>query len=210
MLLPGDPGRALRLAQQLIEGPRMLNHNRGLWGYSGPAADGRPLTIQATGIGGPSAAAVVEELIALGARRLVRVGTCRALGDLALGALVVADRALPFDGASRALGAGEPPAPDARLLRALARTAGPQSTTGAVATVDLFYGPVDPAWQKAGAVAVDLESATILALARHHGVAAACLLVVAGRPGGERIGDEALLEAEQQLGSAAAAALGAA
>ena len=58
----------------------MLNHHRGLWGYSGPAADGAPLTIQSTGLGGPSAAAVVAELIALGARRLVRVGTASGLG----------------------------------------------------------------------------------------------------------------------------------
>src|SRR5215218_10277275 len=75
VLLPGDPGRALRLATQLIDGPRMLNHHRGLWGYSGSAADGAPLTIQSTGLGGPSAAAVVAELLELGARRLIRVGT---------------------------------------------------------------------------------------------------------------------------------------
>src|ERR687894_3269104 len=74
VLLPGDPGRALRLATQLIEGPRMLNHHRGLWGYSGVAADGRALTIQSTGLGGPSAAAVVAELVELGAPRLVRRG----------------------------------------------------------------------------------------------------------------------------------------
>ena len=86
VLLPGDPGRALRLAQQLIDGPKMLNHHRGLWGYSGMAHDGAPLTVQATGMGGPSAAIVTEELIQLGARRLLRVGTCGALVDgLALG-----------------------------------------------------------------------------------------------------------------------------
>ena len=80
VLLPGDPGRALRLAQQLVDGtPKMLNHNRGLWGYSGIAHDGEPLTVQATGMGGPSAAIVVEELVQLGARRFVRVGTCGAL-----------------------------------------------------------------------------------------------------------------------------------
>jgi len=78
VLLPGDPGRALRLAQQLIDKPRMLNHHRGLWGYSGPGPDGALLTIQSTGLGGPSAAAVVAELVALGARRLVRVGTAQA------------------------------------------------------------------------------------------------------------------------------------
>src|SRR5215210_7405483 len=92
VLLPGDPGRALRLAQQLLDAPKMLNHNRGLWGYSGTAADGAPLTIQSTGMGGPSAAIVAEELIALGARRLLRVGTCGALADgLGLGELVLAE-----------------------------------------------------------------------------------------------------------------------
>jgi uridine phosphorylase len=82
VLLPGDPGRALALAQLLLEGPKMFNHHRGLWGYTGPAlTDGRPLTIQSTGMGGPSAAIVLHELIALGARRAIRVGTCGALAE---------------------------------------------------------------------------------------------------------------------------------
>ena len=79
VLLPGDPGRALALAQALLQRPAMFNHNRGLWGYTGIAGDGEPLTIQATGMGGPSAAIVLFELIALGARRAIRVGTCGAL-----------------------------------------------------------------------------------------------------------------------------------
>ena len=76
-LLPGDPGRALRLATHLLAAPmQVLNTNRGLWGYTGTASDGAPLTIQSTGMGGPTTAIVAEELIGLGARRLVRVGTC--------------------------------------------------------------------------------------------------------------------------------------
>src|SRR3954453_7843667 len=95
VLLPGDPGRALLLAQTLLEAPKMFNHNRGLWGYTGAAADGEPLTIQSTGMGGPSAAIVLEELATLGLRRGIRVGTCGALaGDLALGALVCATEGL--------------------------------------------------------------------------------------------------------------------
>src|SRR5437588_9922100 len=78
VLLPGDPGRALMLAQSLLAEPRMFNHNRGLWGYTGAAGDGEPLTIQATGMGGPSAAIVLSELISLGVRREIRVGTCGA------------------------------------------------------------------------------------------------------------------------------------
>ncbi len=105
VLLPGDPGRALRLAQELLESPKMLNHNRGLWGYTGTAPDGKPLSIQSTGMGGPSAAIVATELIELGARRLLRIGTCGGLAPgLELGQLLVVDPALADDGASRALG----------------------------------------------------------------------------------------------------------
>jgi 5'-methylthioadenosine phosphorylase len=93
VLLPGDPGRALAVAQALLETPpKMFNHARGLWGYTGIASDGEPLSVQATGIGGPSAAIVCEELIALGATRLVRIGTCGALDpELELGTLIVFD-----------------------------------------------------------------------------------------------------------------------
>lgn len=78
MLAPGDPARALRLASALLDKPLMLNHARGLWGYSGTTEDGVPLTIQSTGLGGPSAAAVVDDLALLGARRIIRVGSCRS------------------------------------------------------------------------------------------------------------------------------------
>src|SRR5215216_2958547 len=126
-ILPGDPGRALALAQDLLEGPRMSNHHRGLWGYYGETkAGGRPLTIQSTGIGGPSSAVVLAELAELGVRRAVRVGTCRALGpDLALGDLAVVEAALSGDGASRALGAGEETAAAVDLATAALFALGP-------------------------------------------------------------------------------------
>jgi purine-nucleoside phosphorylase len=207
VLLPGDPGRALRLAQQLITGvPKMLNHHRGLWGYSGIAADGHPLTVQATGMGGPSAAIVAEELIMLGARRLLRVGTCGALsGDLVLGQLLTASAALPEDGASRALGATGPLAPDPKLQGALRAPAGP------IVTADLFYDP-DPsradAWRAAGAVAVEMEAATLFAVAARHALSAACICVVSDIVSTrERISDEALVAAEEEMGRVAFAAL---
>jgi DeoD family purine-nucleoside phosphorylase len=205
VLLPGDPGRALRLAQQLTEQPRMLNHNRGLWGYTGTAADGELLTIQATGMGGPSAAIVTEELIRLGARRLLRVGTCGALAPgLALGELVIAETALPHDGASRALGASAPLPADATLLEAL-RAAAPDAHQGPVLSSDLFYDP-DP-HHPPEAVAIEMEAATIFAVAAQHGLPAACILAVSDIVAThERIGDEALAAAEEALGRAAAAA----
>src|SRR3954470_5476809 len=108
VLLPGDPQRALAVASALLAEPKMLNTRRGLWGYTGTAPDGGLVTVQSTGMGGPSAAIVVEELIGLGARVLVRIGTCGALIDgLELGQLLAASPVLVADGTSRALGAGE-------------------------------------------------------------------------------------------------------
>jgi uridine phosphorylase len=205
VLLPGDPGRALRLAQQLIEGPRMLNHHRGLWGYSGPAADGAPLTIQSTGLGGPSAAAVVAELIELGARRMIRVGTAAGLGGTRLGALVVADAAIAADGASRALGAADRVAGDARLTAALAARA--PAVRGLVASADIHDPVLAAGWAAAGALACDLATAAVLAAAAHHGAAAAAVLGVT-RVGDERLGEEELASVESELGAIGAAAFG--
>ena len=121
VLLPGDPGRALALAQLLLTEPKMSNHARGLWGYSGETPEGRPLSIQSTGMGGPSAAIVLHELAELGVRRAVRVGTCGALDpELEHGRLVVASDALAEDGSSQALGAGESAEPDPDLTARLA------------------------------------------------------------------------------------------
>jgi uridine phosphorylase len=207
-LLPGDPGRALRLAQHLLAAPmQVLNTNRGLWGYTGTTGDGAPLTIQSTGMGGPSTAIVVEELIELGARRLVRVGTCGALGEgRTLGSLLVAGAALCADGASRALGGGERAEADPGLTEALERVAGPAAL---VASADLFYDP-DPerarGWAAAGAAAVEMEAATLFTIARRREVAAGCVLVVSDLVSdGQRIDDDALHAAELRLGDAALA-----
>jgi DeoD family purine-nucleoside phosphorylase len=214
VLLPGDPHRALAMAQALLDAPRMFNTRRGLWGYSGRATDGELLTIQSTGMGGPSAAIVVAELIRLGARTLVRTGTCGALvEDLALGDLVAASEAIAADGASRALGAPERLAADPALTRALAE-AGADRTAPVVST-DLFYDP-DPArpgaWRAGGAVAVEMEAAAVLATAGAHGVRAACLLMVTDQLAGggrDRMEHEEIEERSLRLGEVALAALGA-
>ncbi len=96
VLLPADPALAMALAQRLLDKPRMANHNHGLWGYSGRDAEGRELTVQATGIGGPTAAVVVAELADHGARRAIRLGLCRALDPaLTPGDAVIADGCSP-------------------------------------------------------------------------------------------------------------------
>ena len=210
VLLPGDPHRALLVAQTLLDQPKMFNHARGLWGYTGTAADGELLSVQSTGMGGPSAAIVIEELIDLGARTLVRIGTCGALVEgLELGELVSAREVIAADGASSALGATTPLVPDRGLEQAL----GARAVT-AVST-DLFYDAreeIEAEWVAAGAEVVEMEAATLLAIARRREVAAAVLLAVSDQLAGDgprRIGAEELEAAGVRLGEAAYAAVAA-
>jgi uridine phosphorylase len=212
VLLPGDPGRALALAQSLLVEPRMFNHHRGLWGYTGAASDGEPLTIQATGMGGPSAAIVLSELIALGAGRAIRVGTCGALApELALGELVIARDSICADGTSRALGAGERVAADPALTHALMRHA-PAAHVGTIVSVDLFYES-GRRGDGRDALAVEMEAAALFAVGAAAGVPVACVLAVSDTfdPSGARqhIDDHALLAAAERMGAAAIAALAA-
>jgi uridine phosphorylase len=171
-LLPDDPGQALALTRVLFsETPRMFNHHRGLWGYSGIALDGAPLTVQSTGIGGPSAAIVVAELRALGLRRAVRIGRAWAVdGTLRAGELVAVTAVLAADGTSRALGAGARIEPDAALTAALHG-----DRSGVLASADVEVP--DVAWD---VLAFDLESAAVLAAAARAGIAAACLVAIEG------------------------------
>lgn len=210
VLLPGDPHRALFVAQELLHKPLMFNHARGLWGYTGTADDGEPLSIQSTGMGGPSAAIVVEELIALGARRLVRIGTCGALSDeLEVGALLAAVDALPADGTSASLGADGRVAGDLGLTERLV-DAGAEPVT--VATTDLFYDGRGGAgdWLRSGAAAVEMETATLFRLAELRGVEAAAVLGVTDVPapgGARRAGAAELEEIGLRVGRAGYAAL---
>lgn len=209
VLLPGDPHRALAVAQAVLDQPRMFNHSRGLWGYTGTAPDGLPLTVQSTGMGGPSAAIVVEELIDLGARSLIRIGTCGALVEgLELGELVRAREVIASDGASQALGSGsEPLRPDAALATAL------EARPATVVSTDLFYDAredVAAGWVAAGAEVVEMEAATLLAVAGRRGAAAAVLLAVSDQLADgkrRRIDPEALAAAGVRLGETACAAL---
>jgi uridine phosphorylase len=213
VLLPGDPQRALTMAQALLGSPRMFNTRRGLWGYTGTAPDGGDVTIQSTGMGGPSAAIVVEELVELGARVLIRTGTCGALDPAhELGELVTAAEVLRADGASRALGAPERLGADKELTAALLRAGGGEAV--AAVTTDLFYEArpdVYDEWRRAGAAVVEMEAAAVLAVAQRRGARAACLLLVTdvvGDGSRRRLGQDELEASEERLGAVALKALG--
>ena len=214
VLLPGDPHRALAVAQALLDGPKMFNHHRGLWGYTGMARDGELLSVQSTGMGGPSAAIVIEELIDLGAHTLLRIGTCGALrAGFDTGTLVAAREVFATDGTSAALGAGPMLAPDPGLLEATLAI-GVQPAT--VVSTDLFYDPRSDAaerWLDAGADVVEMEAAALLAVAQRRGVDAGVILGVTDQLHGEqrdRIPREDLEGLGVKLGDAGWAALQAA
>jgi uridine phosphorylase len=208
-ILTGDPKRAMDIASALFAKPLMSNLSRGLWGYHGTTTAGRELTVQSAGIGSPSAAVVLEELAALGVRRVIRVGTGIALDPrMPPGAALVVERALAFDGVSASLGAGAQTEPDGPLTLALSAASGAPASV--VATTDLHYDPKHPerrsAWAAGGASAIDLSSAAVFAVGRRLGIAVACALVIA-ESGEKEAGDELVDERSIELANAAAAAL---
>lgn len=219
VLLPGDPARAMAIASAQLEQPKMFNHRRGLWGYSGLTAGGVGVLVQSTGMGGPSAAIVCEELADLGAEMFIRVGTCGAIHpSVGLGDLIVAERVISDDGASAALGVDGSIAANDELVRLLAEEAAASTHThhvGSIATVDLFYDPNADARHaklvEAGALAIEMEAAAVFGVGARRGVPSACLLAVtdvlwddAER---ERLSHDEIVEIGEELGRVATAAV---
>jgi len=199
-ILVGDPGRAMALAQVLIEQPKMANHARGLWGYSGTTAAGRGLTVQATGIGGPSAALVLSDLAELGVERAVRVGTCAAIDPkFRPGDLVWVRAARPWS-ADRP-GAGTPARPDKALSERLRAELGEEAQAGRVASVDFLHPSPDPAHSIPAGDVADMQTAALFTAGERLGIALAAVLIV------EPLSDEALLERASLASRAAARSL---
>ena len=194
----------MALAQVLTEQPKMSNHARGLWGYSGRTTEGRGLTVQSTGIGGPSAALVLSDLAELGVKRGLRVGTCSGLApDLGPGDLVVVREARPWAVDGR--GAGPPAFPDERLTERLGSELGDAARSGTVASLDVLH-PSPGHLLPAGDVA-DMQTAALFAAARGLGVALAAVLIVTDAEDQQPLGDEALAERAALAGQAALRAL---
>jgi uridine phosphorylase len=202
-VLVGDPGRALMLAQELLAEPKMSNHARGLWGYTGRTPAGAELSLQATGMGGPSAAIVLADLAELGVRRAVRIGTCTALDpELEPGQLLTIAEAHAWGGG----GAGAAMSPDAALTAALARKLGPEAKAATAASLDVLHGGGAPAPVAAGDAA-DMQTASLFARAEQLGLALAAVLVVTEGADGARLEDEAEELVTKRAGRATSAVL---
>lgn len=206
VLLPGDPNRAQRISERFDDGgTRQVNQHRGLFGFTG-TYHGVPVSVQTSGMGTPSLSIVVEELLRLGATRLIRVGTCGGIAKgLKTGELVIATAACPTDGATQTYLHGEAyaPAADFELTRALVETAaaaGVTARTGLVASVDVFYNPdADYAqrWRDRGVLAFEMEASALFFLAARAGVSAGCALTVSDVLGDDVTTEESYLPLDE-------------
>lgn len=181
-IIPGDPGRCEKIAAYL-DAPYHVSTNREYCIWNGSLA-GETVTVCSTGIGGPSAAIAMEELVACGAHTFIRVGTC---GGIALpvkaGDVVIANGAVRQDGTSREYAPIEFPAvsdPDVMYaLRHAAKKLDIPNHTGVVQAKDSFYGQHSPkrmptasdllekweAWKRLGVLASEMEAGTLFTVA---------------------------------------------
>ncbi len=174
VLLPGDPLRAKWIAETFFDAPRQVNGVRNCLGYTG-TWKGKPVSVQATGMGQPSLAIYVHELLDIyGVKNLIRVGTCGGLStkvkvrDLVIAMTAATDSAMnqifaPYQYA---------PFADYDLLAAsvnLARDRGFTSHVGSIVSSDVFYVPDGAKSYGAlldhGILAVEMEAAALYTLA---------------------------------------------
>jgi DeoD family purine-nucleoside phosphorylase len=185
-LLPGDPLRAEYIAKTFLEDVVQRNSERGMLGYSG-TFQGKAVSVQSSGMGCPSAAIVIEELVQLGVKKLMRVGTCGGLQpDLSMGDLIIALSATPADSTASHYVGGEPHAPtaDFGLVHEAvhqARHLGKDVRVGPIVSSDIFYQPDEGLagrWSDRGILAVEMEAAILFTHGALRRIQAGCMLIV--------------------------------
>ncbi|AZV22172.1 purine-nucleoside phosphorylase [Mesorhizobium sp. M7A.F.Ce.TU.012.03.2.1] len=187
VLLPGDPQRAEWMAQTFLEAPRCINRRRGALGFTG-LFGGKPVSIQATGIGVSSFLIYAHELLDhYGARTLIRTGTCGSLTAKAkLRSLVISQSAQAESAQSgQVFGLYGPAGPDPALLASsLAKAVefGIDHHAGLTVCSDIFYHPEGRARfavaRAQGALAVDMETSALYRISQHFGARALSMCVV--------------------------------
>jgi DeoD family purine-nucleoside phosphorylase len=186
VLLPGDPLRAKYIAETYFDEAVQRNGERGLLGYTG-TYKGKPVSVQGTGMGCPGATIVFEELVQLGCKKLIRVGTCGGLQPHhQLGDLIVALTAVPADSTAMHLVGNEPHCPTASwsIIHGAvhaAKETGQDLHVGPIVSSDVFYNPDGgqyERWSKRGVLAVEMEAAALFTVGALRGIETGCLLTV--------------------------------
>lgn len=195
VLMPGDPKRCAKIAKYLDD-PVLVADSREYVTYTG-TVDGIKVSVCSTGIGGPSAAIAMEELVNCGADTFIRVGTCGGMQQQVLsGDLVIASGAVRMEGTSREYAPLEYPAvSDFEVLKALEEAAGSlsmRSHIGVVHCKDAFYGQHNPellpqsgillqkwdAYMRMGCLASEMESAALFIVGNYRKVRCGTVLLV--------------------------------
>ena len=195
VFLTGDPGRCEKIAEYL-EDPVFVGTNREYTTYNGKL-NGEMVTVMSTGIGGPSAAIAIEELVKLGGEIFIRIGTCGGMqSDVVAGDVVIATGAIRMEGTSREYLPIEFPAvADFTVVSALVKACSELDCayhTGVVQSKDSFYGQHSPeikpvsyellskweAWIKGGALASEMECAALFTVAAYLRVKVGAILHV--------------------------------
>ena len=184
VILPGDPKRCEKIAQ-FFDNPVKVGDNREYVTYTG-YLDGEKVSVTSTGIGGPSAAIALEELVKAGAHTFIRVGTCGGIDtNVKGGDVVIATGAVRAEGTSREYAPIEFPAiANLDVINALVQSAkklGFDYHAGVVQCKDSFYGQHSPqtmpvsnellnkweAWKRLGCLASEMESAALFVVASY-------------------------------------------
>lgn len=195
VILPGDPKRCEKIAKYLDDA-RLVADKREYTTYTG-YLDGVKVSVTSTGIGGPSAAIAMEELVKSGAHTFIRIGTCGGIDLEVLGGdTVIATGAIRAEGTSREYAPIEFPAvANIEVVNALidsARGLNQRFHVGVVQSKDSFYGEHEPeakpveyelinkwqAWKRMGALASEMESAALFIVAQSLRVRMGSVLLV--------------------------------
>ncbi|HEY9613781.1 nucleoside phosphorylase [Allocoleopsis sp.] len=209
-LLSGDPERARLIAQNYLQDVVKLSENRGLNSYVGRLANGCSVLSATSGMGAPSLSIVVNELVQVGIRQIIRIGTCGSIQPyVPVGTLVISSAALCRQGAANDIAPMEYPATaDPFLTVALVKAAREleiEHYLGITASVDTFYegqertdsaNPfllrslqgITEEYRRLNVLNYEMECGTLFKMAGVYGFAAACVCgVVAQRTLGEDI-----------------------
>lgn len=187
VLISGDPLRARHIAETMFEKSFCYNEIRGMLGFTG-SYRGKRVSVQGTGMGLPSTAIYVHELITeYGVKNIIRIGTCGAIQpEIKLGELILAMGASTDSGINKLFfnGMDYTPMADFGMLMKAFQEANKNKIpvrVGNVFSTDIFYHG-DPGrwkiWQEHGVLGVEMETNSLYTLAARHKVKALSALVV--------------------------------
>ena len=196
VLLPGDPGRAEWIAENFFDEYRTVAKNREFWTFTGKYKD-MEISVTSTGIGSPSAAIAIEELIRVGAKCFIRVGTSGSLQPfINLGDIIIATGAVRDEGTTHQYVPPEYPAVASfKLLTYLSKAAEESNARyhiGIVHSKDAFYSEYEEevpkaditarwkTWEKANVLATEMESAALMVVGSIRKVHVGTVLTIIG------------------------------